>query len=152
MKTRMIITSAIAAILLTLTSFTNNRENFPEPVKMLTDDDFCTVQGLFYTVQFGVYSAPIPETAFPKIPVTTYCVKRPDGLYSYFCGIFDCRFSAMEKRFDVVSSGYYDAYVAVYYNGQQISMPKADDLIAEHGQDIIYNAETVPDNLTQLDK
>lgn len=114
-----------------------------------TEIDECKVQGLFYTVQLGVFSNPVADDAFPEISEPIYCIKRSDGLYAYFAGVFDSRFDAMAKRYDVVSQGLYKAYVAVYYNGQQISMPQADELIAEYGDGILYNAEQQEDNYTQ---
>ena len=120
-----------------------------KPENINKEIDHCAVKGLFYTVQLGVFSKPVIDESFPSIAKPIYCIKRADGLYSYFAGIFDSRFAAMEKRFDVVSKGLHDAYVAVYYEGKQISMPEADQLLADHGTAILYNAEAVEDNFTQ---
>jgi hypothetical protein len=103
--------------------------------------DECTVKGLFYTVQLGVFSNPIAEEAFQEIVKPVYCIKRDDGLYAYFVGIYDSRFDAMRKRYLVAKAGHYDTYVAVYYNGEQISIGEADELIAQHGDEILYNAD-----------
>ena len=115
----------------------------------LKDVDECTVKGLFYTVQLGVFSNPVSDESFPELSKPVYCLKRDDGKYAHFAGIFDSRFDAMEKRFQVVSCGIRDAYVAVYYNGSQISMPEADDLLTLHGKDILFNAEEQEENFTQ---
>lgn len=134
----------IAALILSLTisitnSFANVAEEDPVPTELSVDQ--CTVKGLFYTVQLGVFSNPIAEESFPNASKPVYCIKRADGKYAYFAGVFDNRFDAMTKRYDVVKEGLYEAYVAVYYDGVQISMNEADDLIAEHGDDILYNSD-----------
>ena len=149
MKAKTYITALVAIFIVAQSNVSFAKEVNPEPNKVLSPNDYCKVKGLFYTVQIGVYSSPINEDALPAVLKPVYCIQREDGLYSYFCGIYDSRFTAMEKRYDVVSKGYHDAYVAVYYDGEQISMPEADELIAEHGKDILYNAEEAEDNLTQ---
>ena len=102
--------------------------------------EYCTIRSLFYTVQIGVYSKPISSNAFPHEARPIYCLKRSDGLYAYFSGIYDCRFEAMAKRFEIVCKGVYDAYLAVYYNRKKISIPMADNLIEANGKSILYNS------------
>ena len=104
--------------------------------------DQCGVKGLFYTVQLGVFSKPVSDDVFPASAKPIYCLKREDGKYAYFAGIFDDRFDALLKRYDIVSKGgLYEAYVTAYYNGVQINITEADNLLAEHGSDILYNSD-----------
>ena len=143
------ITAVIFGLFILSTGDLQAKEINFEPNIVKGEVDECKVKGLFYTVQLGVYSKPVSDEAFPTIAKPIYCIKRADGLYAHFAGIFDSRFDAMEKRFDVVSKGLYEAYVACYFNSEQISMPKADELIAEHGTDILFNSEKQEDNFTQ---
>lgn len=135
----------IAALILILSFFTNSIsfagkvKDHPHQEEVTVDQ--CSVKGLFYTVQLGVYSNPIAEENFPNGSKPVYCIKRSDGMYAYFAGVFDNRFDAMAKRYDIVKEGLYEAYVAVYYDGVQITMSEADDLIALHGDAILYNSD-----------
>ena len=134
--------------LLFITTISYAFKNEANPKTIVTENNECIVKGLFYTVQIGVFSQPVSEDKFPDVSLPLYCVKRADGKYAYFTGLFDSRFDAMLKRYDVVSTGMYDAYVAVYFNGVQISMSQADELIAKHDTSILYNA-MVSENLTE---
>ena len=102
----------------------------------------CEVDDLFYTVQLGVFSREIPAEAFPEVAGPVYYLKRQDGLYAYFSGLFDDRFAAMRKRYHIAKTGSYDVYVACYYKRVQVNMVRADELIEEHGRDILYKPET----------
>ena len=48
----------------------------------------------------------------------------------------------MEARYKVASKGSYSAYLAVYLDGDQISVGLADEILAEEGKDILYNSGT----------
>ncbi len=98
------------------------------------------VSGLFYTVQIGVFSKPIAESSWPNDASPLYFDQRLDGSYVYCVGLFDCRFEALMKRYDMVNGGIYDAFIAVYYNGSVISMNDADNLLAEKGKSILYSS------------
>jgi hypothetical protein len=103
----------------------------------------CGVDELFYTVQLGVFSKQLPAEAFPEVASPVYYIKREDGLFAYFCGLYDDRFAAMRKRFHIAKTGSYDVYVASYFKREQINMVRADELIEIHGKDILYKPETV---------
>jgi hypothetical protein len=103
----------------------------------------CDEQSLFYSVQIGVFSRLLPKEAFPKVAFPVYYVEREDGLYAYYSGIYESRFAAMRKRYQICKEGNYDVYVAVYYKCEQVNMIEADELIEEHGEGIVYNPNTV---------
>lgn len=105
----------------------------------------CDVDALFYSVQLGVFSKPVSPDVFPKITTPVYYVKRADGLYSYFSGLYDDRFAAMRKRYQIIKDGNsdYDIYISAYYKRDQINMVRADELIEQYGESIVYNPETV---------
>ena len=118
---------------------TDKVETNETSIKTAAEVSFCTVKGLFYTVQVGVFSRLIPDAEFPEEVQPLYCIHRKDGLYAYFSGIYDSRFDAMAKRFQIARLGIYDAYVATYYNGKKVSMAVADNLLEKKGKSILYN-------------
>ena len=103
----------------------------------------CEVEDLFYTVQLGVYSKQIPAGAFPSAAAPIYYMERSDGNYAYFSGLFDDRFAAMRQRYQIVKTGSYDVYVAAYFKREQVNMIKADELLEEYGESILYKPKTV---------
>lgn len=124
-------------------SIFNNARSIGAPInndiaRAANDIEFCVVKKLFYTVQVDVYSKPVSSQAFPTEAQPLYCSKRKDGLYSYFSDIFDCRFEATIKRYKIVHNGVFDAYLACYYKGHQISIHMADKLIEKKGKSILY--------------
>lgn len=129
--------TALFLILISI-SFSANAQNSVDTDK---NSDQCTIQGLFYTVQLGVFSNPVDEDAFPESAKPVYHIKRDDGLYTYFAGVFDDRFDALLKRYEIVKRGYYEAYVTAYYKGKIVSLLDANDILAEHGESVIYNYE-----------
>lgn len=102
----------------------------------------CQVNELFYTVQLGVFSKQISAAAFPKEAGPVYYIKRADGKFLYFSGLFDCRFAAMRQRYNIAKSGNHDVYIASYYKREQINIVRADELIEEHGNEILYKPQT----------
>ena len=112
-------------------SYSNSRVAVESPLP-------CAEKNLFYTVQIGVYSKIIPTSSFPEEAHPISFIKRPDGLYNYFSGKYDCRFDATVKRFELVSLGLHDSYLAVYYLQKRISIKQADNLISENGESILF--------------
>tara|TARA_B100000809_G_C14906392_1_gene448142 strand:- start:334 stop:783 length:450 start_codon:yes stop_codon:yes gene_type:complete len=102
---------------------------------------FCPEKGLFYTIQIGTYSKQVPDSTFPTEAKPIYSIKDKNGLYTYFSGIYDCRFEATAKRFEIVKSGIYDAHLTAYYNCEMISISNADELIATKGKSILFNSD-----------
>ncbi len=103
--------------------------------------DECTEYEMFYTVQIGVFTRLRAPSDFPDEIQSIQYIERPDGLYAYFCGMYDCRFEAMEKRFTLTNLGLYDSYVTVLYNGEQISFSEADELLEKNGASILFNSD-----------
>lgn len=99
------------------------------------------IEGLLYTVQIGVFSKELSEGDFPEVAHPLYLDRRNDGLYVYLVGLFDCRFEALKKHYQLVSNGMFDAFIRVYYNGKVVTMAEADNLLTEKGESVLYNSE-----------
>lgn len=102
---------------------------------------FSNIKGLFYTIQIGVFSRERLESDFDEVTYPLYGQKRNDNKFVYYSGLFDCRFKAIEKRFEIVNSGIYDAFIVIYYNGEAISMNQSDKLLAEKGKSVLFSAQ-----------
>jgi hypothetical protein len=90
------------------------------------------IQGLFYTVQLGAYSKPIDaNSVFNISPLVT---KFVGNLYKYSTGIYRSVDDAVVRKNEVNGLGLSDAFVTVYYNGERISIERANQLIAEMGE------------------
>lgn len=97
------------------------------------------VEGLFYTVQLGAFSSPIKATDVYNIsPLVT---KFVGNLYKYSTGIYRSVDDAIVRKNEVVALGNTDAFVTVYYNGERITVARAQELIAEQGESIFASSE-----------
>lgn len=98
------------------------------------------VEGLFYTVQLGAFSKPIKATDVYNIsPLVT---KFVGNLYKYSTGIYRSVEDAVVRKNEVVALGNSDAFVTVYYNGERITIAKAQELIDEQGESIFAASES----------
>ncbi|MCB9189456.1 MAG: hypothetical protein H6599_09285 [Flavobacteriales bacterium] len=102
-------------------------------------NDADKIEGLFYTVQLGAFSNPIKATDVYNIsPLVT---KFIGNLYKYSTGIYRSVEDAVVRKNEVVALGNTDAFVTVYYNGERISVAKAQELIAQQGESIFATTE-----------
>lgn len=102
-------------------------------------NDADKIEGLFFTVQLGAFSKPIQATDVYNIsPLVT---KFIGNLYKYSTGIYRSVDEAVIRKNEVVALGNTDAFVTVYYNGERITVAKAQQLIEEQGEDVFASAE-----------
>ena len=93
------------------------------------------VQGLFYTIQVGVYSKPVAAALLQNVnPLNSELTET--GKIRYTSGQFNNMEAAVTKRTEVRELGIVDAFITAYYNGNRINLSEADLLIKEKGQDI----------------
>lgn len=90
-------------------------------------------EGLFYTVQLGVFSANIPEPYWKGI-TPLYRMKIEDGTTRYFSGIFHSVDEARPKLESAKSNGLVDAFITAYYKGNRITIAEADLILATRGK------------------
>lgn len=95
-----------------------------------------TVQGLFFTVQVGVYSKP---TALDRLfNITPLNSERTEtGKIRYTTGVFLSVASAGTRRTEAVGLGVKDAFITAYLNGKRIPMQEANALLARFGPSIL---------------
>ncbi len=95
-----------------------------------------TTQGLFYTVQVGVFSKPVPSVSLKGLsPLNTEMTAT--GKIRYTSGIYKNLDGAVAQRAAAKSLGISDAFITAYYNGKKITLSEADRLLKEMGPSIL---------------
>ena len=84
-----------------------------------------TVEGLYYTIQVGVFSAPVKKGVFNYEGLNV--VHLESGLYRYNAGIFTSVLQAADLK-NTITATIKDAFVTAYYNGKRISLTEASKL------------------------
>lgn len=106
---------------------------FPEAAKATKVE---VTQGLFFTVQVGVYSRPVAAKSLHYInPVNSELTESKKIRYT--SGMYTSMQEAVDKRSEARALGIADAFVTAYYNGQRISLSEADKLLKEKGNGIL---------------
>lgn len=95
-------------------------------------------QGLFFTVQIGVYNRPVGKARLKGLP-DVLTVRLPNGQIRYSSGVFDSYGDAVVRREDARGKGIGDAYVVAYYKGERISVGRARRLLSEKGPSILQS-------------
>lgn len=86
------------------------------------------MQGLYFTVQVGVYNRPAPAERFMgQHPL--YTLRLPNGQIRYSVGAYTSLAQARAKEKVLREVGLRDAYVVAYYQGERIAVYKAMDLM-----------------------
>ena len=88
-------------------------------------------QGLYYSVQVGVYNRPITSEA--QIGLTELIeAQTAKGQYRYASGKFDNLKAAKVRQQQAVAKGITDAFIVAYYQGKRIDLAQAK-LLAQSG-------------------
>jgi hypothetical protein len=88
-------------------------------------------QGLYYSVQVGVYNRPITSEA--QIGLTELIeAQTAKGQYRYASGKFDNLKDAKVRQQQAVAKGITDAFIVAYYQGKRIDLAQAK-LLAQSG-------------------
>ncbi|MDG1331017.1 MAG: hypothetical protein P8P74_01710 [Crocinitomicaceae bacterium] len=116
-------------------------------------------QGLFFTVQIGVYNRPVDDATIKNLP-EILTVRLPNGLIRYATGMFDSPEEASPRRREAVNKGIRDAFIVAYYKGERMTVARARILLDREGPSILQsNIEKttpvevveVPDNVQRTD-
>jgi hypothetical protein len=91
--------------------------------------DVKTVEGLFYTVQVGVYSRPVTARQLKNLN-GLFVERTANGNYRYAAGKYNSKDAAIASKNNIVQLGITDAFVTAYFNGQRITLEKAAELEA----------------------
>jgi len=94
------------------------------------------IQGLFFTVQVGVYSKPVAAALLQNVnPLNSELTET--NKIRYTSGQFNNMADAVAKRDAIRAQGIVDAFVTAYYNGKRITLSEADLLLKEKGAGIL---------------
>jgi hypothetical protein len=94
------------------------------------------IDGLFFTVQVGVYSKPVAASLLQNVnPLNSELTET--NKIRYTSGQFNNMNDAVAKRDEVRKAGIADAFVTAYYNGKRITLSEADLLLKEKGTGIL---------------
>lgn len=110
-------------------------------IPVTSSGDLNTFNGVFYTVQIGVYSNNVNAEALRNLkPV--YRESMPTGNYRYTAGIYNDFDKVRADQTKVVSLGIKDAFVSGYLNGKRI---KVNEPIVD-----VAGAQFLPENPIQF--
>ena len=104
-------------------------------------ENIAAVNGLFYTVQIGVFSQQVSSEKLYNIQ-PLYIETAPNGNLRYNTGIYNNVQRAAEAKDIIVGKGLKDAYVTAYYQGKRISLTEAKQLEAQ-GSSVFSTVSTI---------
>jgi hypothetical protein len=118
----------------------NNDSNYYNSVDGAAPaDQVEDIKGLFFTVQIGVYSKPVPPSTLYNIkPLNSQLISG--GRIRYTTGKYTSVESATGRKNEIVGIGISDAFVTAYYDGQRISIQQARDILARDGNKALYDS------------
>ncbi len=102
-------------------------------------------EGLYYTVQVGVYNRPLLSEKQLGLPELIEA-QTAKGQYRYASGRFSQLAAAKERQRLAVQKGITDAFIVAYYQGKRISLAEAKTLMAQGVQ--MDTQTTKPKDLT----
>ncbi len=102
------------------------------------------IHGLFYTVQIGVYSKPVPASElFDVSPLNSQLTES--GKIRYSTGIYASVEAAVVRKQELIEIGLVDAFVTAYYNGKRITIAESRALLETEGPEILSDGKTISD-------
>ena len=96
------------------------------------------MEGLFFTVQIGVYNKPVSDEDLKNMP-DIFTIRLPNGHIRYNSGMFDSAEEALPRRTMALSNGINGVFVTAYYNGERISVGNARRILSEKGASILQS-------------
>ena len=98
-------------------------------------------EGLLFTVQIGVFNAPISHERLQKLmPLNCQLTERSQIRYSV--GRFDAVEDAIRQRDAVRPMGFTDAFVVAYFNGERITIAEARNILDTQGTIALHSQRT----------
>ncbi len=77
-----------------------------------------------FRVQIGAFSRKVSKSVFEGLP-DLVSVKGDDGLYRFFSGSFIDKSKAASHKINLSTSGYNDAFIVAFKNGNRITLKEA---------------------------
>lgn len=107
------------------------------------------LEGLFFTVQVGVFNRPVSPSELYDLPnLSTF--RLPNGQIRYNSGIYDSAEEAVPRQNFARQSGIQGAFIVAYYQGERISIGNARRLLNELGQGILQSRMEMKDASTPV--
>jgi hypothetical protein len=98
-------------------------------------------QGLFYTVQVGVYSKPVSlDKLYNLTELNTELLT--EGKIRYTSGRFTTLADAGTRKQEAIAKGVADAFVTAYFNGRRIPITEATAILQQRGPAVLSQNET----------
>jgi epidermal growth factor receptor substrate 15 len=98
------------------------------------------LEGLFFTVQVGVYSKPVSsKELFSVSPLNSELTQV--GKVRYTTGIYNNIIAASVRKDEIRQLGIQDAFVTAYHNGKRISIQEASDVLRSGGANVLQITE-----------
>ena len=95
------------------------------------------MDGLFFTVQIGVYSKPVsPSVLFNVTPLNSQLTQT--NKIRYTTGVYNSVADANARKTNVVAKGISDAFVTAYYNGKRITVAQARQILNQQGESVLF--------------
>ena len=116
-------------------------------------------QGLFFTVQIGVFNRPVGSEYTYDMP-ELMTIRLPNGQIRYASGMFNSVEEALPRRKEALARGVVGAFVTAYYKGERIPLYEARKLLAELGpsilqseleKEVVVETVTTPVNVVRTD-
>ena len=103
--------------------------NVEEVLENLEENDLVPVidaedQEASFRVQIGAFSRKVSKSVFKGLP-DLVSVKGDDGLYRFFSGSFVDKSKAASHKINLSTSGYNDAFIVAFKNGNRITLKEA---------------------------
>jgi len=93
--------------------------------------DVRNIDGVFYTIQVGVYSRPVTPGELNNIAALN-SERTASGLIRYTAGVYKNITNANKAKDEAVALGIVDAFVVAYQNGNKVTVVKANELLGEN--------------------
>lgn len=107
------------------------------------------IKGLFYTVQIGVYSNPVPASElFNVSPLNSQLTDN--GKIRYSTGIYTSIEDASTRKNELINIGLVDAFVTAYFNGERISIAKSKELVVNSGFEIFTEGKSISESVDSI--
>lgn len=119
----------------------NNTPITTEEVKDGISKDVRNIEGVFYTIQVGVYSKPITADQLNNLtPLNSE--RTANGLIRYTSGIYKNLNDANAAKNRAVNLGITDAFIIAYQNGNKITVAQANELLGSNNSSPANNNTT----------
>jgi len=93
-------------------------------------------QGLFFTVQIGVFNRPVSDEVIYNLP-EILTIRLPNGQIRYNSGLFNSVTEALPRRKESLARGIVGAFIVAYYKGKRIPIAQAKHILSENGSSVL---------------